>query len=100
MLATINNHLVVAAREAEGREASPSAGIIDGQSVTTTESGGIRGDDAGKKFKERKRHIVTDTTGLLVGFVIYAANILRRSAIGPWISSTAPKPSKFCPEDG
>ena len=59
----INHALVMADRERVGRDASPSAAIIDSQSVKTTEAGGPRGYDAGKKVNGRKRHALVDTDG-------------------------------------
>ena len=57
---------------------TPSAAIIDSQSVKTTEKRGPRGYDAGKKVNGRKRHIIVDTMGLLLAVVVHPANIQDR----------------------
>ena len=58
-----------------GREATPSAGSIDSQTVKTTEQGGERGDDGGKKINGRKRHLFVDVMGFVVAVVITSAYV-------------------------
>ncbi|MGA1870532.1 MAG: IS5 family transposase [bacterium] len=74
----IHDNLHVRTRLKTGREGEPSAGIIDSQSVKTTEVGGLRGYDAGKKINGRKRHIIVDTMGLLIAVVVHEARIQDR----------------------
>src|SRR5271157_5462570 len=74
----INHALVMADRERVGRDASPSAAIIDSQSVKTTEAGGPRGYDAGKKVNGRKRQAMVDTDGRAVMLQVHPASIQDR----------------------
>ena len=75
----MNDALREAVREENGREAEPSAGIIDSQSTKTTEVKGERGDDSNKKVKGRKRHIMVGVLGLLLAVVVHKASIQERT---------------------
>src|SRR5215469_8525814 len=76
----VNHTLVMAARQRGGRDASPTAAIIDSQSVKATEAAGPRRYDAGKKIMGCKRHILTDTEGHLLLAVVHEACVQDRDA--------------------
>jgi transposase len=67
--------LVRQARRRLGHNPKPTAAIIDSQTASTTQAGGPRGFDAGKRLHGRKRHIVTDTNGLLLAVHVHPANV-------------------------
>jgi transposase len=69
-------HVVDLVRQAEGRDAEPSAGIVDARSVrgAATVTGSTRGYDAGKKISGRKTFGIVDSLGLLIAITVVAAN--------------------------
>jgi putative transposase len=71
----INTLLRRDVRSKAGRDAEPSVGIMDSQSIEATEMGGEKGFDPNKLVKGRKRHLMTDTLGLILFVVVCAASI-------------------------
>jgi transposase len=86
--ARLNHLLVMQDRERVGRAASPSAAVIDSQSVKTTEAGGPRGYDAGKKINGRKRHAMVDTDGRGLKLQVHPASVQDRDGAIPLLQAS------------
>ena len=87
----VSDNLNKIARRRMGREAAPSYGIIDAQSVKTQYASEDRGIDGGKKVKGHKRHIVVDIMGNLLHVQVHAANLSDTKAAGYVLERTLEK---------
>jgi len=74
----LNDRLRALAREQQDKRCRPTAAILDSQSVKSDGHGGLVGYDAAKKIKGRKRHLLVDTLGLVLGVAVTAANVPER----------------------
>ncbi len=76
----INHTLHQWVRVSQDRHPSPSAAILDSQSVKTATPAAIEvGYDAAKHIKGRKRHLLVDTLGLVLMVVVTAAHVPERA---------------------
>jgi transposase len=80
LLTKFREPLTIRARVAAGRRETPTACAIDRPTIQTTEAGGPKGLDAGKKKKGRKRHLAVDILGLLLAILITPAKVQDRDA--------------------
>lgn len=69
----IHDRLREKVRKVAGKKSTPTAAIVDSQSIRTAEGGEERGYDAGKKITGRKRHIAVDTLGMILVIVVHSA---------------------------
>ena len=82
-------------RRRAGRSAKPTAAIIDSQSAKTTDRGGAHGCDGGKKVNGRKRHLLVDTSGLVLCAQVHGANIADRDGARPLLEAAAARFAKL-----
>ena len=76
--AALNDALRTLVRKTHGKRSRPTAAILDSQSVQSDGHGGRVGYDAGKRIKGRKRHLLVDTLGLVLGVVVTSASTTER----------------------
>jgi putative transposase len=77
--AALNDALRTLVRKAHGKRSRPTAAILDSQSVKSAGHGGLVGYDAGKRIKGRKRHLLVDTLGLVLGVAVTPASTTERA---------------------
>jgi transposase len=77
--AALNDALRTLVRQAQGKRSRPTAAILDSQSVKSAGHGGHVGYDAGKRIKGRKRHLLVDTLGLVLGVAVSPASTTERA---------------------
>jgi len=76
--AALNDALRILVRKDQGKRSQPTAGMLDSQSVKSAGHGGPVGYDAGKRIRGRKRHLLVDTLGLVLGVVVTPADTTER----------------------
>ncbi len=103
LIEIIHDTLREKVRIKKGKEISPSLGLIDSQSVKTASVKREKGIDANKKVVGRKRFILTDTLGLMIGVLVVAANVGERIGAETLFNETKgkyPRLSKVLADQG
>ena len=83
----INHALRKKVREAAGKDAEPTAAILDSQTIKTGDQACESGYDAGKKIEGRKRHVIVDTLGLLLLVMVGPAKVQDRDGARPLLQA-------------